>query len=363
MVFPNPFVIGFSMWWKKIIRGLHWRSEVVKSKWHVGYFAFRLQAKWRLDRLRLPLLSEHYPLYRIIHQHYHKELGCFPNLVNCRDYNDKIQWLKLFDQDEAKVRCSDKLLVREHVRERVGERYLVPIYQVADHYARLDFSKLPNSFVIKTNHDSGTVMLVRDKGKLDHNQATLRIDASLQRIYGWQYGEWGYAGIGPKVFAEQFIDPENASAPPDYKFHCVDGRVKLLQFIYDRGMDPKEQMIDRDGQEAGFVFDHRFKQGNQFEKPACWSEMVAVAEAIAKGFKYVRVDLYYSSGRIYAGEMTFWPMAGCYHGDGQKRIGAYLDFDRRTVKPPIAQRYTPFALPEGSRRGAVDANRSQPEKL
>jgi hypothetical protein len=346
-----------------LVEGLRWRGEVLRDRRRVFAFNARLHAKWLYDRFRLPLLSEHYPLYRIIHQHYHKELGCFPNLVNCRDYNDKIQWLKLFDQDEAEVRCSDKLLVREHVRERVGERYLVPIYQVADRYAGIDFSKLPNSFVIKTNHDSGTVMLVRDKGKLDHNQATLRIDASLQRIYGWQNGEWGYAGIKPKVFVEQFIDPENLSAPPDYKFHCVDGRVKLLQFIYDRGMDPKEQMIDRDGQEAGFVFSHRFKQGNQFEKPACWSEMVAVAEAIAKGFKYVRVDLYHSSGRIYAGEMTFWPLAGCYHGDGQKRIGAYLDFDRRTVKPPIAQRYTPFALPEGSRRGAVDANRSQPEKL
>ena len=187
---------------------------------------------------------------------------------------------------------------------------------------------------------------MRDKRKLDHKQAALHIDASLQRIYGWQYGEWGYAGLGPKVFAEQFIDPENASAPPDYKFHCVDGRVKLLQFIYDRGMDPKEQMIDRDGQEAGFVFYHLFKQGNQFEKPACWSEMVAVAEAIAKGFKYVRVDLYHSSGRIYAGEMTFWPLAGCYHGEGQKRIGEHLDFDRRTFRLPIAHRYEPFRLAE-----------------
>jgi hypothetical protein len=315
-----------------LVEGLRWRGEVLRDRRRVFAFNARLHAKWLYDRFRLPLLPEHYPLYRIIQQNYHKQLGCFPNLVNCRDYNDKIQWLKLFDQDEAEVRCSDKLLVREHVRERVGERYLVPIYQVADRYAGIDFSKLPNSFVIKTNHDSGTVMLVRDKGKLDHNQATLRIDASLQRIYGWQNGEWGYAGIKPKVFVEQFIDPENLSAPPDYKFHCVNGRVQLLQFIYDRGMAPKEQMI-------------------------------AVAEAIAKGFKYVRVDLYYSSGRIYAGEMTFWPMAGCYHGDGQKRIGAYLDFDRRTVKPPIAQRYTPFALPEGSRRGAVDANRSQPEKL
>jgi hypothetical protein len=89
-----------------LVEGLRWRGEVLRDRRRVFAFNARLHAKWLYDRFRLPLLPEHYPLYRIIQQNYHKQLGCFPNLVNCRDYNDKIQWLKLFDQDEAKVRCS-----------------------------------------------------------------------------------------------------------------------------------------------------------------------------------------------------------------------------------------------------------------
>ena len=320
----------------RIAAGISWRVREVEEKFARWIFTIRLRTKWICDRFNLPLRRQHGHLYRTLHEYYYKEMGRFPNLVACRDYNEKIQWLKLFDQDERTVLCSDKLGVREHIKERAGEKYMVRLYQVCNKYEEIDFDKLPDSFVIKANHDSGTVILVREKSRLDHGKTQRRIDAALRRVYGREKGEWAYALIQPKVLVEEFIDPASAKPPADYKFHCVDGTVRVLQYIYDRGFDTKEQMIKPDGNPAGYIFDHRFAPGDSFRKPDCWDEMISVAEALAQGFKYVRVDLYLSAeGKSYAGEMTFWPMAGCYHGDGQKHIGKLLDFDRSTVKPPV----------------------------
>jgi len=293
----------------------------------------KIRLKWHTDKLYLLLTAEHYELYNIIHRHYWHQLHDFPDLINCRDFNDKIQWLKLFDQSPEIVRCSDKILVRDYVRERVGEEYLVKLYQVHNHFSEIDFDNLPQSFVIKTNHDSGTVILVRDKSQLDYQATAERIEVSLKNTYGWANGEWAYSYIEPKVFVEEFIEPENPKPPPDYKFYCIEGVVKFVHYIYDRGSNPKEQTIDPNGNDLGTELYPSFKLGKDFKRPNCWQEMMYVAETLSKGFKCVRVDLYCSNDQIYVGEMTFWPMAGCYKGEGQKKLGKYLDFDRTTFKP------------------------------
>src|SRR5262249_33087614 len=110
--------------------------------------------KWQLDKRYLPLTPEHWELYDIIHRYCWGVLGEFPNLISCRDFNDKIQWLKLFDQSEEIVRCADKVLMRDYVRERVGEQYLVKLFQVREHFSEIDFDAVPNEFVIKANNDS-----------------------------------------------------------------------------------------------------------------------------------------------------------------------------------------------------------------
>ncbi len=110
-------------------------------------FSARIRLKWWLDQRKLPLTPNHFELYTIVHRLCTKELGEFPNLINCHDFNDKIQWLKLFDQSAEVVRCNDKLGVREHVRERVGSEYLVHLYQVHDHFVQLDFNALPTALV------------------------------------------------------------------------------------------------------------------------------------------------------------------------------------------------------------------------
>lgn len=304
----------------------------------VGDTKLVLQRKWQHDCSYLPLTDAHRDLYLTIHRLCWEKLGDFPNLVACRDFNDRIQWLKLFDQDRQMIHCSDKLLVRDYVHERLGDQYLVKLYQVHDHFEQIDFATLPDAFVIKANHDSGTVILVRDKKLLDQESAGARIDEALQKPYGLEKGEWAYKYVPPKVFVEEFINPEHAKPPPDYKFYCVEGKVKFCHYIYDRGFDTKEQTIGPDGNDLMTGLYPKFILGRDFVKPDNWDEMIRVAEELGRGFKCVRVDLFCTDAKIYAGEMTFWPMGGHYKGEGQKKLGQLLDFDRTTYKP--------FLLPE-----------------
>lgn len=298
----------------------------------------RLQivGKWHLDRLLLPLTEDHWEIYQIIHQLCWNELRRFPNLRNPKDYNDRIQWLKLFDHTADHVRCSDKIRVRDYVRERVGEGYLTQIYQTCDAFDQIDFDQLPKSFVIKTNHDSGGVVLVRDKATFDRKAARSLIEKNLRTVYGWINGEWAYAFVKPKILVEEFVAPHLSTPPADFKFHCVDGNIKWLQYIYDRKHGTKEAIVSPDGEALDIHFDHNMQHSTVFEKPGNWNELCEVASKLAKGWKYVRVDMFNVDGRVVAGEMTFFPLFGCYKSKGQVVLGKLLDFDRSKVRPLLS---------------------------
>lgn len=304
----------------------------------MGELKLAFQRKWHHDCRYLPLTAAHRELYDIIHRLCWLKLGEFPNLVNCRDFNDRIQWLKLFDQDMEMIRCSDKILVRDYVRERVGDKYLVKLYQVHDRFEQIDFTALPDDFVIKTNHDSGTVILVRDKAKFDRKAAGIRIDEALNDPFGLKNGDWAYLYVPPKILVEEFLSLNSPKPPSDYKFYCVEGKVKCCHYIYDRGSNTKEQTIDPDGNDLKTSLYPKFELGTDFEKPGQWDEMIRVSKELGRGFKCVRVDMYCVDEKAYVGEMTFWPMSGHYKGDGQKKLGQLLDFSRTTYKP--------FLLPE-----------------
>ena len=225
-----------------------------------------------MDSRCLPLTNNHIDLYKVIHRRYLRELGKFPNIIKCRDYNDKIQWLKLFDQDWSIVSCTDKLSVRDYVKNRVGAEYLIDVYEVREKFSEIDFDALPSSFVIKTNHDCGTSILVRDKADFDRVAAESHFDQVLNRVYGRGMGEWSYAYIRPRIFVEEFLGPEATSPPADYQFHCVDGAVRFLQYIYERGTNTKEVIVDSNGCETTMRLYLHMEKGYRYEKPANWSD-------------------------------------------------------------------------------------------
>ncbi|NGX96817.1 MAG: hypothetical protein G4V63_16855 [Candidatus Afipia apatlaquensis] len=296
---------------------------------------FRIRMKWNRDRKTLPLTSKHRELYDISHRFLWKELGRFPNLIDCDDFNDRIQWVKLFDQRIETVMCTDKVRLRDHVRECLGAGYCPELFQVHDKFEDIDFDALPDRFVIKANHDYGSVLVVKDKQSLDMRAANDLFSSALSRPFGWDRGEWAYSFIPRKVFVEEFIGSGDLRPPPDYKFLCVDGSVKFLHYLYDRDSGLKEQVIDLEGNDPGVRFFAYVPYGSGFTMPGNWKEMISCAEKLSKGWKFVRVDLYSVNGKIYVGEMTFFPAGGAYPGDGQAFWGKMLDFDRTTFLPPI----------------------------
>jgi hypothetical protein len=291
-----------------------------------------IQAKWLRDRMNLPLTSKHWEIYDLIHRSAWRRMERLPNLRNPQDYNDRIQWLKLFDQREEMIRLGDKIAVRDYIREKTGDKYLTRLLQVCETFDEIDFDRLPAKFVIKANNDSGNVVLVTDKEKCDKPEARERMEFSLGRVYGWSGGEWHYAFMKPKLMVEEFLDTGSDLPPSDYRFHCVNGRVRWIQNDIPFEPKMKEVIVDPQGRPMKVHFSSHKIYSEEFTKPAQWEEMTNLAETLSAGWKYVRIDMFVCRDRIYAGEITFTPYAGFYQGEGQNVLGKLLDFDRTTFE-------------------------------
>lgn len=296
--------------------------------------------KWRKDKFHLSLSNEQWHLYLRLHVHYFLHLRSFPDLVATKDFNDKIQWLKLFDQSHDKRRLCDKQMLKDYVGCRLGENYVPKTIAVVNDPDDINVEDLPERFVIKTTHDSGGVKVL-SKSEFVENRVFLAkfFRKKLSVKYGYGTGEWCYLYVKPRLIVEEYVNfSVNSSSddyPPDYKFHCSDGKVIFLQFIYNRRLKPTEVIVDPNGKETGIWFDRNMRKGREFLLPDCWAEMVTIAEELSRGFKYVRVDVYNGPDRPLVGEMTFYPLAGVYSGSGQKKLGKLLQFDKSFTCSPV----------------------------
>jgi hypothetical protein len=259
-------------------------------------------------------------------------LGREPNLTSPTGYNDKIQWLKLFDQMPEHIVCCDKVAVRDFILNRVGPGHLVEVYEIVEAFSYLNPIALPKEFVVKTNHDSGSWAAVHNM--VDFLKARRKIEASMQVRYGVEKGEWAYQFIHPKVIVERLLpDPI-----VDYKFHCCDGRVRWVQIIWDRASGhPKEAITDAQGNWLGLHMDQKMLHMNGYLRPSNLERAAEIASWLSKGFRYVRVDTYCSEGNVFVGEMTFWPKAGCYTTLDEPVFGHLLDFDMGFKRHPILE--------------------------
>ena len=246
-------------------------------------------------------------------------------------FNQKMYWLMVNDQMPEHVICSDKLLCRSFVANRIGEEYLREIYDVSRSVDDMDFSNFPEIFVIKANHNSGSVFVVDNEGKWRIARKKLRM--SLKRTYGLEKGEWAYSYIVPCVFVEEFMPGPIV----DYKFHCSNGSIFWTQIIYDRISGyPKEVNVAEDFSSLGVLFDDKFILNDiPPDMPVSWNEMKELARFLSQDFRYVRVDLYEYRGKPSFGEMTFWPRAGNYASEGEQKLGDLLNFDTSFRRPVI----------------------------
>lgn len=233
------------------------------------------------------------------------------NLKNPQGYNQKIQWLKLYDATPLKTLLSDKYCVRRWIKDKIGEKYLIPLLGVYNQFDDIDFNKLPNQFVIKANHGCGWNIIVKDKETLDLQSTKQKITEWLQTNFAYKVGlELQYKNIKPKIIIEKYIENKGGDLF-DYKFWCFDGKVKYIQFLSERNLSGLKMLFyDTQWNKQPFVYG--FPQNtNEIEKPDNLDFMINLAEKAAKGFSHVRVDFYrLDDGTIYFGEMTFTSASG-----------------------------------------------------
>lgn len=243
---------------------------------------------------------------------YYLKLGRRLNLKRPALYNEKLQWIKLYDRDERYPGFVDKLAVRDYVREQVGEEYLIPEIARYERPEDIDWDALPEKYVLKCTHGSSTNIIQ------DGTKTAEAIEREKRRLPGWMAGdwfrlsrEWPYKGIRPRILVEQFLEGPGGQVPYDYKILCFDGEPRYIIVDVDRYQDHKRNFYDLNWERQA-IFNRHPGYDGQVQRPECLNEMLDVARKLSKGLKHIRIDLYEVDGRVYFGEMTF------FHGYGME---------------------------------------------
>lgn len=242
---------------------------------------------------------------------YYLKLGEKLNLKSPVLYNEKLQWLKLYDQKPHYLRYVDKLEVREYVGETVGKKYLIPEIARYDRLEDVDWDALPNRFVLKCTHGSSSNILCRDKRALDLKKAKAAVRGYMKRNWFDISREWPYKGIQPRILVEEFLESETGDVPLDYKILCFSGEPKYIIVDVDRYRGHKRNYYDTDWNPVK-VFNRHPNYEGVIPRPEKLDEMLSVARALSNGLPQIRVDLYAVFKKIYFGEMTF------FHGYGME---------------------------------------------
>ncbi len=263
-------------------------------------------------------------------------LGYELNLNNPKSFNEKIQWLKLYDRKPEYIMMVDKVLVKDYVAKIIGEEYIIPTIQVWDNPENIDFDSLPSQFVLKCNHNSGKGMTICKDKKILNTRKTIReLKKGLNEDYYVHNREWPYKGVERKVFAEKYIG-DGSSDLYDYKFMCFNGVVKC-SFVCSNRFSPEGLNVtfyDREWNKMPFERDYKATK-QIIPKPANYDLMISLAERISANIPFARIDFYETDNRVYFGEITLYPGSG-FEGfqplEWDYIIGSYLELPRRELK-------------------------------
>lgn len=276
-----------------------------------------------------------------------KLMGNPLNLRNPKTFNEKLQWLKLYNRNPLYTTLVDKYAVKKWVAEKIGEQYVIPTLGVWDWFEDIDFGELPNQFVLKCTHDSGGLVIVNDKSKLNIEAARKKITDSLNRNFFWQSREWPYKNVPPRIIAEKYMEdsvdgeiwPKTAktrleTAIRDFKFFCFHGVPKIMYVSRDKAEEPTTDFFDMDFNHL----DMRMRDPNSKtlpDKPLNFELMKSLAATLSKGMPHVRADFYEIHGQVYFGEMTFFHNGGFSHIYPRKwesELGEWIDLSRCRCK-------------------------------
>lgn len=238
-----------------------------------------------------------------------RTVGYDLNIMQPKTFNEKLQWLKLFNHQDVYTMMVDKYAVKKFVSERIGYDYVIPTIGVWKQFDDIDFERLPSKFVFKCTHDSGSIVIVDNKDTMDLSKTRKKLTSALDINYYWKGREWPYKNVTRQIIAEQYMaDHENMI---DYKFLCFCGKAKMIFTCTER--------FERTGLRVTF-FDLNWNKLNferhypsskrKIDRPQNLERMIELAEKLSENIPFVRVDFYEIKGKVYFGEMTFFPGGG-----------------------------------------------------
>ena len=241
-----------------------------------------------------------------------KYMGYPLDLENPKTFSEKLQWLKVNYREPVQTVMVDKHEAKHFIAHRVGDQYIIPTLAVWNSVEDIDFDALPNQFVLKCTHDSGGIVICKDKSSLDREAAKAKLRASLKRDYSKIAREWAYQNVPRRIIAEEYISELGNDDLLDYKMYSFHGEPKLTVVCSDRFSKTGTRMnfYNIDWEPMGIHFGHYPPLPTEFPKPATYEEMKRLTAELSKDCPFLRVDFYEIKGRLYIGELTFFPGAG-----------------------------------------------------
>lgn len=240
--------------------------------------------------------------------------GRFLSLKDPRSFNEKIQFLKLTNRGEVYTVLADKFRVREFIAEKIGVQYLIPLLGVWSNVDEIDLSLLPDQFVLKSNHDSQSVIICHSKADFSWPEARKKLKRSMANNYYYRGREYQYKDIKPLIIAEKLMVDESGYELKDYKFFCFHGQVKIIQVDFGRFTKHKRNLYNVEWELLDLEIQCPRDPTFVINKPEVLDEMIKLSETLSDGFSFVRIDFYLVNNQIYFGEVTF------HHGGGIEKI-------------------------------------------
>ena len=277
------------------------RSFIDNPQYFITSPAAKGWLNWVPDSLYLKLL------YRVI-------MGRKLNLKNPKEYNEKLQWLKLNDRKPEYAIMVDKYEVRGYIAELLGEQYLIPCLGIYDSVEDIDIDALPDRFVLKCTHDSGSVEICKDKSRFDMESAKQRLNQAMKRNYYATYREWPYKYVKPRIIAEGYLEGDEGDLK-DYKVMCFNGEAKIIEVHENRFVEGEvhtQTFYDREWRILPISQECTGTRRSDMpcSRPNLLDKMIGLSEKLAKDMYHIRVDWYVVEGRLYFGEITFFDGSG-----------------------------------------------------
>lgn len=264
-------------------------------------FKFTPLFRWIPDKLYLSIMYK---------AHYGKKI----NWEETKLFSEKLQWLKLYDRNHLYTKLVDKYLIREYIESKIGKEYLIPLVGGPwKNISQVNINQLPERFVLKCTHNSGGVIVCKNKNDLDWTNVEKVYRREIKNNYFYSAREWPYKNVKPQIIAEQYVEDTISGELPDYKFYCFNGKPVYCQVIRGRHSKETIDFFDMDWKLQEFTgFSQQYKPHSETNilKPYNFDKMKSLAEELSKNIPFVRVDFYEANQKLYIGEMTFYPASG-----------------------------------------------------